>query len=295
MYVHKEPGDMAIVSPTREDTLGIGATALHFASWGQLTSPDRAVLLVHGLTASSREFAALGPALAEQGWYAIAPDLRGRGRSAKPPYGYAVPVHAADMLALCDTLGLKTVHVAGHSLGAVIGLYLAALYPQRVGRLVLIDAGGHIPEDTAQAIAASVNRLGTVYPSLDAYLDLMRQLPMLQWNEIWEAYFRYDAEVHVDGSVTSCVPKHAIDEEGFALGALRSEALPAFVRQPTLVARAALGTLGPDRGIVLPREEAERLRTVMPDCRVVEVPDTNHYTIVLSDVLARAIVRFLAE
>lgn len=286
---------METASPTREDTLALGGLTLHFAIWGHLTQPARAVLLVHGLTASSREFALLGPALAEQGWCAIAPDLRGRGRSAKPPYGYAVPFHAADVLALCDKLGLRTVHVVGHSLGAVIGMYLAALYPDRVGKLVMIDAGGHIPEDTAQAIAASVNRLGTVYPSLDAYLDLMRQLPMLQWNELWEQYFRYDAEVQADGTVRSSVPKHAIDEETFALGALRSEALPAFVRQPTLVVRAELGTLGPDRGVVLPREEAERLRSVMPDCRLVEVPGTNHYTIVASDGLAQATAQFLAE
>jgi pimeloyl-ACP methyl ester carboxylesterase len=286
---------MAQTTMPREDTLGVGGMTLHFATWGQRTNAGRAVLLVHGLTASSREFAKLGPKLADQGWYAIAPDLRGRGLSAKPPHGYGLPFHANDLLTLCDTLGLQTIHFAGHSLGAAIGLYLAALYPQRVGKLVMIDAGGKIPEDTQQAIAASVNRLGTVYPSLDGFLGLMRQLPMLQWNEFWEQYFRYDAEVHADGTVTSRVPRHVVDEEGAALAAIRTENLPAFVRQPTLILRATLGTLTPDRGFVLPREEAERLRGVMPNCQVVEVPDTNHYTIMLSDMLDQAILQFLAE
>lgn len=279
----------------REDTLGVGSLALHFASWGTLTSPERVVLLVHGLTASSREFIELGPALAGQGWYVIAPDLRGRGQSAKPAHGYGVPFHANDLLALCDHLGLATVHIVGHSLGAIIGLYLAALYPTRVGRLVMIDAGGKIPEDTQQAIAASVHRLGTAYPSLDAYLAAMSQLPVLQWNDMWEQYFRYDAEVRPDGTVTSRVPRPAIDEEAAALAMLRTEELPRFVRQPTLILRAALGTLGPDRGVVLPREEAERLQTIMPDCRVVEVPGTNHYTIIESALLQRTVADFLAE
>jgi pimeloyl-ACP methyl ester carboxylesterase len=278
-----------------EDTLGIGSLSLHYASWGQLTRPDRVVVLIHGLTASSREFVDLGPALAAHGWYAIAPDLRGRGQSGKPPHGYGVPFHANDLLTLCDHLGAATFHVVGHSLGAVIGLYLAALYPDRIGKLVMIDAGGKIPADTQQAIAASVNRLGASYPSLDAFLGLMRQLPMLQWNDLWEQYFRYDAEVHPDGTVTSRVPRQAIEEESAALAALRSEDLPQAVRQPTLVLRATVGLLGPDRGFILPRDEAERLLTVMPNCRVTEIPETNHYTIVESPLVRDAVVAFLAE
>lgn len=277
----------------REDSLGVGGISLHFTTWGQRATPDRVVLLAHGLTASSREFMGLGPALAAQGYYAIAPDLRGRGLSAKPPHGYGISFHADDLMTLCDRLGLPSVNFVGHSLGALIGMYLAALYPSRIAKLVMIDAGGKIPEDTQQAIAASVNRLGVSFPSLDAYLAQMSQLPVLRWNPFWEEYFRYDAEVQPDGTVRSRVPKHAIEEEGAAMAAIRTEALPALVRQPALVLRARYGTLGPDRGVVLPREEAERLRSVMPDCRVVEVPDTNHYTIMLSDVTTPAITGFL--
>jgi pimeloyl-ACP methyl ester carboxylesterase len=286
--------DMSEQYPATETALGIGATTLHYATWGQRTTPERAVLLVHGLTASHKEFAALGPALAAAGCYAIAPDLRGRGLSAKPAHGYGVPLHAHDLLTLADALGLQQVNVVGHSLGAVIAMYMAALYPARTARIVMIDAGGKIPEDTAQAIAASVNRLGMVYPSLDAYLATMRAIPFFEWGPLWEEYFRYDALVAADGTVTSRVPKAAIEEESFALGALRSEALPAFVRCPTLVLRATVGLLGPDRGLILPAEEAERLRAVIADCQVVEVPGTNHYTIVHDEQLLQATARFLA-
>jgi pimeloyl-ACP methyl ester carboxylesterase len=280
-------------SAAQEQSLGIGALALHFATWGRYTTPERAVLLVHGLTASHKEFTRLGPALAARGWYAVAPDLRGRGLSAKPAHGYSVAIHANDLLTLCDALRIPSIAVVGHSLGAVIGMYLAGLYPQRVSRLVMVDAGGNIPEDTAQAIAASVNRLGAVFPSLDAYLDLMRQLPMIQWSPLWEEYFRYDAEVHPDGTVSSRVPKAAIEEEGLALAVARTEVLPNLVKQPTLITRAALGTLGPDRGLVLPRAEAERLVGIIPESRFVEIPDTNHYTIIHSDLFEQEVLAFL--
>lgn len=285
-------GATSLPSP-REDNLGIGGLSLHFASWGS-PSAGRAALLIHGLTASSREFLGMGPALATQGWYAVAPDLRGRGLSSKPPYGYSISIHAADLLTLWDGLKLGPVTLIGHSLGAVIAMYIAALYPDRVSRVVMIDAGGKIPDDSAQAIAASVNRLGATYPSLDAYLGLMRQLPVVQWNDLWEAYFRYDAEQLPDGTVRSRVPKHAIDEEAFALGAARTEALPPFVKQPTLLLRAQYGTLAPDRGFILPAEEADRLRGVMPNCTLVEAPDCNHYTIIESPVAQQAILDFLA-
>jgi pimeloyl-ACP methyl ester carboxylesterase len=278
-----------------EHTLDVQGMALHYGAWGHFTRPERAVLLVHGLTANHRGWTELGPALAARGWYAVAPDLRGRGLSAKPPHGYGVAFHVDDLLNLCDALGLPTAHIVGHSLGAIIGLYLAAIYPRRVGKLVLVDAGGKIPEDTAQAIAASLARLGTVYPSMDAYLAAMRQVPMWQWNTFWEQFFRYDAQVHADGGVTSRVPRAAIEEEMAALVAMRTEALPAFVHAPTLIVRAALGTLGPDHGVILPREEAERLRALIAGSRLVEIPQTNHYTIVVSDIFRDTVAAFLAE
>jgi pimeloyl-ACP methyl ester carboxylesterase len=268
---------------------------LHYQTWGQPTTPERAVVLIHGLTASLMEFAEMGPALAAQGLYVIAVDLRGRGLSSKPAHGYNIAFHAADVLALCHALHLDAVNVVGHSLGAVIGMYITAIAPQRVRKLVMIDAGGKIPEDTAQAISASVSRLGTVYPSMDAFLGLMSQLPIFQWNTMWEQYFRYDADVRPDGTVTSRVPKAAIEEESLALALTRSEALPDLVRCPTLVIRATVGLLGPDAGYILPRDEAARLCSVISDCRLLEVPDTNHYTIVIADATVAGIKDFLAE
>ncbi len=277
----------------REDTLGLGGLSIHYATWGTMTTPDRVVMLIHGLTASHRTWAELGPQLAAHGWYVIAPDLRGRGLSSKPKRGYNVGIHASDLLALCDKLGVEKVSLIGHSLGAVIAMYTAALFPQRVAKITLVDAGGKIPDDTAQAIAASLARLGAAFPSLDAYLTAMSGLPVLTWSPFWEQYFRYDAEIQPDGTVVSRVPRAAIDEESAALYFTRSEALPSFVKVPTLIVRAALGTLGPDKGVVLPREEAERLVSVIPDARWVEIPDTNHYTVTLAPAFVEEALAFL--
>ena len=74
----------ALVRQVEQD-LAVGGIRLHYAWWTQPAHSGRTVLLVHGLTAHSRAWAAIGPALAGRGYAVLAPDLRGRGRSDKPP------------------------------------------------------------------------------------------------------------------------------------------------------------------------------------------------------------------
>jgi pimeloyl-ACP methyl ester carboxylesterase len=290
----REAGAPTTATPPQvEQDLVVGAVRLHYAWWSRLAHPRGTVLLVHGLTAHSRAWAAVGPALAARGYAVLAPDLRGRGRSDKPPHGYGVAYHADDLLALCDGLGLGTVHLVGHALGAVISLYLAAGHPERVDRLVLVDMRGQLPEETARAIAASVAELDTVYPSLEAYLAPMRRLPVA-WGPFWEACFRYSALVRPDGTVTAGIARTAIAEELADLEATPIDALATRIRQPTLIVRPALGTLGPDRGQVLTAAEAERWRARIPGSEAVVVPETNHYSIMLSGALVETVAAFLA-
>ncbi len=277
-----------------ERDIEVNGINIHTNSWGQFTTPEKAVILVHGLTANSMEWAELGPFLAQQGWYAVAPDLRGRGLSDKPLHGYGTPFHANDLLALGDCLGLTRLNIVGHSLGALITLFLAAVHPERAGKLVLVDAGGVIPQDTAQALAPAIVRLDNVYPSLEVFLQTMSKIPLFQWGPFWENYFRYDALVRPDGTVTSRVARATIEEENFVTVNLRLEVLPNYIKSPTLITRATVGLLGPGRGLILPAEEADRMRGIISGSRVLEIPDTNHYTIVLSEMFKREVAGFLA-
>jgi pimeloyl-ACP methyl ester carboxylesterase len=66
------------------------------------------------------------------------------------------------------------------------------------------------------------------------------------------------------------------------------------IQAPTLITRATLGTLAPDRGFILPAEEAKRVQGLIKGSRVVDIPDTNHYTITLSEAFTREVLAFLA-
>ncbi len=266
---------------------------LRLAIWGESNDPANSVLLVHGLTANSRSWAALGPALADAGMRAIALDLRGRGRSAKPASGYGIPFHVNDLLAVIRELGLDRPHLVGHSLGARIGIWMAALYGHSIGKLVLVDAGAILPPDTLQAISPALSRLGAVYPSRGAYLDaVLGQSPMRE-SPIWRAYYDYDAEEAADGSVRSSVPKAAIDEENGVNYFIQLDALPAYIKAPTLIARATDGLLGGEAGLLLPMSEAERMQGMIPESEIVSIENANHYTIVTSEAFVSAVVDFL--
>ena len=279
-------------APSTRD-IEVNGLRLHCVTWGERDAARGSVLLVHGITSSHKAWIEIGPALAARGWQVIALDLRGRGLSDKPPHGYGIPYHADDLLSLADTLGLERINIVGHSLGAQITLFLAAQHPARVGRIALIDAGGRLPEDALAAISVSLKRLGTVYPSVDALLDTQRRSPVYEWNAMWEEYYRYDVEELPDGGVRSRVRPEVVEEELSVNAMTRLEAAPERIIAPTLILRATLGTVAPDRGFILAAEEAERMHRLIPGSRYGEVPDTNHYTILLSDVVLHEVTAFL--
>ena len=87
---------------------------------------DPVVVLLPGLTANAQSFDGLIGAGLCPAHRVLALDLRGRGLSDKPPSGYSLAAHAADVIGLLDALQLERVVLGGHSFGGLLSFYLAA-------------------------------------------------------------------------------------------------------------------------------------------------------------------------
>jgi pimeloyl-ACP methyl ester carboxylesterase len=256
-----------------------------------------AVVAIHGLTSNHTAWYPIAGVLAGR-QRLIAHDLRGRGDSEKPEKGYSLAEHSADVLGLLDHFGLERAVVMGHSLGAHIGVHFASHHPARVAKLVLVDGGLDVRAEVFDSIAPSVNRLGVEFPSVEVFLAIVQTLPMFagRWNEHLARHFTYDVEPGPGGGVRSKVARHAIEEEVANLQRTRLWAWHHRIAAPTLLLRAPDGLLAAD-DCLMTQEEAEAMAHAIPDCRLVVVPGTNHYTILLGNdpVVRRELAAFLAR
>jgi pimeloyl-ACP methyl ester carboxylesterase len=249
--------------------------------WPGRGRAPRTVVGIHGLTANHRCWMSMAETLAPDDRL-VAYDLRGRGDSDKPESGYSLAAHARDLGALLDRLELRRVVLMGHSLGAAIALRFAVDHPARVRRLVLIDGGFDPRAEVLDALAPAIARLGTEFPSPEAFLERMRALPMLagRWNEYLDDYFRYDAETLPSGAVRPKASASAIAEEVRNLQRERLWVLHHRVRCPTLILRAPDGLLTAT-DCLMTRDEARAMAAAIPRAKLVEIPGTNHYTVLL--------------
>jgi pimeloyl-ACP methyl ester carboxylesterase len=98
-----------------------------------------AVVLIHGYAETSDSWAPLATELVRN-YTVIVPDLRGIGHSSRPAGGYDKKTQAADIRAVVTTLGFDRTFVVSHDIGIMVAYAYAALYPDKVERLVVMDA-----------------------------------------------------------------------------------------------------------------------------------------------------------
>jgi pimeloyl-ACP methyl ester carboxylesterase len=97
------------------------------------------LLLIHGYAENSDSWAPLAADLMRD-HTVVVPDLRGIGRSSKTESGYDKKTQAQDMRAVVTALGYDKTVVVAHDIGNMVAYAYAATYPDKVERLVVMDA-----------------------------------------------------------------------------------------------------------------------------------------------------------
>jgi pimeloyl-ACP methyl ester carboxylesterase len=98
-----------------------------------------AVVLLHGFADTGDMWAQAAIKLMKD-HTVIVPDLRGMGLSAHPDSGYTKKSQAADIAGVMDALKIDKADLVTHDIGNMVGYALAAQYPKRITKWVVIDA-----------------------------------------------------------------------------------------------------------------------------------------------------------
>ncbi|SEO07810.1 alpha/beta fold hydrolase [Cryobacterium luteum] len=111
---------------------------------------DPSVLLIAGMSASMLWWPGeVCEAIASSGFFVIRYDQRDTGRSTNFPRGrpgYSTHDLATDALGICDSLGIRSTHVVGHSMGSMIATILAVDHSDRLRSVTLMGATTGAPD-----------------------------------------------------------------------------------------------------------------------------------------------------
>lgn len=246
-----------------------------------------------GLAANHCSFDPLGEALARDR-RVVALDLRGRGRSPDTGEGtYGWERHARDALAAASALGFARVDLVGHSMGGFVAMQAAALAPERIDRVVLIDAAGPPERAALVAIGRVLSRLGRTFPSADAYVEAIRAEGVIEpWSAAWERSLRYELETGPWG-VRSRTSREAVGADAAWGAAHDPRRLWPALSMPVLLVRATR-PLTPQGGLIVRAVDRDALAARSPTAETVEVV-ANHYGVMGHETTLRAVREFLAR
>ena len=270
-------------SPTARviDGRGGGRPPFPLKAWEWPGAPP-AALLLHGIGNYGRYWDFFADAIAGR-LRLIATDARGHGESGQPADGYAPDEFVADAVAVLDALAIERALVVGHSMGGTHAIRLAAEHPDRVLRLVVVDAGTEaMREGSERARRLSLGRPDRFADADEALAYLRRTSPGYS-EDVYANRMRWLFKEDTGGLVWRS-SRDALASIMSSRGSDLADALRA-VRCPLLLVR---GT----RSNVLSADVAERMVTSVADGRLVELDAGHNVALDRPAELAQAVMRF---
>lgn len=175
-----------------------GPHKVFYQSWGD--PAGRPLVCVHGLTGSSQDFKYVGEYLAPLGYYTVALDLPGRGRSdfLQNPANYRFEQYYREIDLFLQHLNLSKVDWLGVSMGGLLGIRIAGRAASPIERIILSDVGPEVPSEALAAIVGYL-MLAPVFTSVDEFAGGLKQLKGTPFyrGDMSEEHWHYYASTHV--------------------------------------------------------------------------------------------------
>jgi pimeloyl-ACP methyl ester carboxylesterase len=155
------------------------------------------VVLIHGNWATSSWWEPLLARL-PVGRRALAPDLRGRGKTRGRAADNAIPTLASDIVAFADALGIDRFDVVGHSLGSAVAIELGLSHPRRLRSLVVVSPAWIDGMPASYAVPEHQRRLKDDPAFLNASLHAI--VPVAE-DDFWKRLVREGGEQDIDAAM----------------------------------------------------------------------------------------------
>lgn len=254
-----------------------GLHRMAYKEWGDPANPN-VLVCVHGVTRVSDDFDALAAAMSDR-YRVICPDVVGRGRSSwlKDPRFYAVPQYVSDMVTLVARLDVPQVDWFGTSMGALIGMGLAALPETPVRRMLMNDVG---PALDFRALSRIGEYIGNElrFGSFEEGRDYVRSISApfgphsdTEWDKLARDVLRQDDDGrwrrHYDPALA--LPFRTLTVDAAKQGEAALWAAYDAIRCPVLLVRGSESDL-------LTRETALLMVERGPRAKLVELPGVGH-------------------
>ena len=249
---------------------------MHYLDWG---GTGRPVIVLHGAASSSHWYDLVIPHMGE-GFRVFALDQRAHGKTDQPSTGYDWRTLAGDVAGALDELGIQRAAVVGHSWGASVALSVAALHPDRVDALVMVDGGfGGGPRSPDMTWEEYKNRLSPrdIYGPRERYLGALREQFAHCWSDQLESIVMSMVREDPDGAVHERLELSNQQQMLWAMWSEPTHIMMSRVRCPTLLVAAAGREPGANPELTERRRtNVEAAQATIADSRAVWVPGTGH-------------------
>jgi pimeloyl-ACP methyl ester carboxylesterase len=296
-------------APHKSGFVTANGIRLHYLDWG---GSGAALILIHGFGANPHHFDDLASAFTDR-FQVIAYARRGHGRSdAKGPYDTATLTE--DLRGLMDALDIAKAHLAGWSMGGNEITAMAGTHPERVNRIVYLEAAYDWADPAFMAALKSypldMTTPASAMTSLDTYREYQRTVlyPGVSDASRFEAYIRDLVVIQPDGTVR----QRMSDSVRQALEArvltdrrdytkVRSPALAIYAekmldaRYGDSAQRAKISAWEQNHMVPFRAASIERVRRELPGVEIVNVPGTHDDFVFTSrEQVVGAMLRFLS-
>ena len=306
-------------SPHTSDFVSVNGIKLHYLDWG---GEGDVLLFLAGMGCNAHIFDSFAPRFTDK-FKVLALTRRGHGESDHPETGYDVDTLTEDVRQFMNVLGIEKVILAGHSMASIELSHFSALYPERVLRLIFLDAAYDRSSTASKNMREKSPWRNIQPPGLDVdyytekdyFAAMKRAYPSLAviWNDAMEKSSHHEIIKAPDGKIA--------DRMSDAISKAITDTLTSYVPEDSKIMTPTLSFFAMSKGVYSisddwmteeqktqlmhhfettenswTQENIEQFRQHVPHAKIIEIPQGHHYCFIKQEELVyEEMRRFLLE